>query len=677
MEVSIGKMEGVASASVNFMSQKLKIETERRGSIKKLYPRIEQIVKEIEPQVEIEAWEKETEEEGLDKKEYIPLIAGAVLYFFGLLYPSEGTVRLGIFLAAYALVGGEVLWRAVQNIRRGQVFDENFLMAVATIGAFAVGEYPEGVAVMLFYQVGELFQDVAVHRSRKSISSLMEIRPEYANLVQGEEILQTAPEEIKVGDIILIKPGERVPLDGEVIEGVSSLDTSAITGESLPRDVESGSKILSGMINKNGLLKVKVEKIYADSTIAKILDLVENAGSKKAPTEKFITKFAAVYTPAVVFIALALAILPPIILGESFSTWVYRALIFLVVSCPCALVISIPLGFFGGIGGASKNGILIKGGNYLEALNQVTTIVFDKTGTLTKGNFKVTKIETEGKYSEKELLEFAALGESYSTHPIALSILEANGPVEKGKIENYEEVPGHGIQFRVGGKKIAVGNEKILRRNGISFEKPEGIGTVLYISVDQKFEGHILISDEMKEDSAEAIRDLRKEGIRNLVMLTGDSRLVGEKIGEELGLDTVYSELLPDQKVEKLEEVFKGLGTKEKLAFVGDGVNDAPVIARADIGIAMGAMGSDAAIEASDIVIMTDEPSKIVSALKIAKKTKKIVMQNIFLAMIIKVVVLILGAGGMATMWEAVFADVGVAVLAILNAMRVLNTKDI
>lgn len=675
MEVSIGKMKEVDSVSIDFFTEKMRIETDSSNTLKEILPEVEKRIKEIEGQVVLEEWEKESEEED-DKYEYLPLLAGGILFAIGLIFDIPSPYRLILFLAAYGFAGGEVLLTALGNIRKGQVFDENFLMSIATVGAFFVGEYPEAVAVMLFYQVGELFQDKAVDHSRKSISSLLELRPDYANLIRDGEVKQVLPETVRQGDIILIKPGERVPLDGEVIEGNSSLDTSAITGESLPRSVKEGSEILSGMINKNGLLKVKVLKVYKDSTIAKILDLVENAGSKKAPTEKFITKFARYYTPVVVFIALGLAVLPPLLLGEGFSEWIYRALIFLVVSCPCALVISIPLGFFGGIGGASKKGILIKGGNYLEALNNVTTIVFDKTGTLTKGNFIVTEIETYGKYSREELLKLAAMGESYSTHPIALSIIEANGPVDTRDTSEYQEIPGHGIKIKVDGKEILIGNRKLLTGEGIEAEDREIIGTVVYIAADGKAEGHIIISDEIKEDAKEAVAGLRKEGIKNLIMLTGDNKKTGEGIGEALSLDKVYAELLPDQKVEKLEEIQESLGKKEKLAFAGDGINDAPVIARADIGIAMGGLGTDAAIEAADIVIMNDEPSKILTAIKIAKKTRKIVLQNIILAMVIKIAVLILGAGGLATMWEAVFADVGVAVLAILNSMRVLHTKE-
>lgn len=513
MEVSIGKMKEVDSVSIDFFTEKMRIETDSSNTLKEILPEVEKRIKEIEGQVVLEEWEKESEEED-DKYEYLPLLAGGILFAIGLIFDIPSPYRLILFLAAYGFAGGEVLLTALGNIRKGQVFDENFLMSIATVGAFFVGEYPEAVAVMLFYQVGELFQDKAVDHSRKSISSLLELRPDYANLIRDGEVKQVLPETVRQGDIILIKPGERVPLDGEVIEGNSSLDTSAITGESLPRSVKEGSEILSGMINKNGLLKVKVLKVYKDSTIAKILDLVENAGSKKAPTEKFITKFARYYTPVVVFIALGLAVLPPLLLGEGFSEWIYRALIFLVVSCPCALVISIPLGFFGGIGGASKKGILIKGGNYLEALNNVTTIVFDKTGTLTKGNFIVTEIETYGKYSREELLKLAAMGESYSTHPIALSIIEANGPVDTRDTSEYQEIPGHGIKIKVDGKEILIGNRKLLTGEGIEAEDREIIGTVVYIAADGKAEGHIIISDEIKEDARKRWQVFEKKVLR-------------------------------------------------------------------------------------------------------------------------------------------------------------------
>lgn len=613
------------------------------------------------------------------KKEFLLTGISAVLFAAAILFKASEGIKLAMYLTAYLFAGGEVLLKSIRNISRGQIFDENFLMSLATIGAFAIGEYSEGVAVMLFYQVGEMFQDIAVNRSRKSIKSLMDIRPDYANLISSGQLMQVSPEEVQVGDRIIVKPGERVPLDGRIAEGRSMADTSALTGESVPREVNQGDEILAGFINKNGVLTVEVTKEYGESTVSKILDLVQNASSKKSHTENFITKFAGYYTPIVVFSALALAFIPPLVMqGEAFSDWLYRALIFLVVSCPCALVISIPLGFFGGIGGASRSGVLIKGSNYLEALNHIDTIVFDKTGTLTKGVFKVTEVNTKGEASEAELLKYAAYAESYSSHPIALSILKAYGKeVDNSKILNYEELPGYGVKAEAEGRKISAGNARMMELEGVSWEAPDTIGSVVHVVLDGVYAGYIVISDEIKEDAVKAIRLLKSSGIKRTVMLTGDVRAVGDKVAEKLGLDEAYSELLPDKKVEKLEAIEKSRESNGKVAFVGDGINDAPVLARADIGIAMGGLGSDAAIEAADIVIMTDEPSKIVTAIRIAKKTRRIVLQNIVFAMGIKGVVLLLGAGGLATMWEAVFADVGVALIAVLNSIRVLNLKRI
>lgn len=587
-------------------------------------------------------------------------------------------IELAMFLVSYLLSGGEVLLKALKNITKGDFFDENFLMSIATIGAFAVGEYPEGAAVMLFYQIGEMFQGFAVYRSRKSITDLMDIRPEYANLIENGVERRVSPDEVIIGQILLVKPGEKVPLDGTILEGISAVDTSALTGESLPREVNAKDVVLGGFINKNGLLKIEVIRDFEDSTVSKILDLVENASSKKAPTENFITKFARKYTPIVTLAALIMAVVPPIFLtGATFSEWIYRALIFLVISCPCALVVSIPLGFFGGIGGASRHGVLVKGSNYLEALNDVDTIVFDKTGTLTKGIFKVTQIKPVNGYGEEELLRLAAYAESYSNHPIALSILKAyTGDIDKSSILDVTEIPGHGLKINYQGKLIAAGNHKLMESEQIDFTKTEAIGTVVYVAVDGSYAGHIIISDEVKDDSKEALLGLKNMGIKKLVMLTGDSKAVGEKIGKDLGLDEVYAELLPDEKVSNLERLDMEKSSKGKLAFVGDGINDAPVLARADIGIAMGGLGSDAAIEAADVVLMTDEPSKIISAIKIAKKTHRIVWQNIGFALGVKAIVLLLGAFGIATMWEAVFADVGVALLAVLNAMRAMKIKS-
>lgn len=619
------------------------------------------------------------------KKVLARILASGILFTVGEILilkgnsPSVESFIFFLFLLAYLIVGGDVLFSAGKNILRGQVFDENFLMGLATLGAFGIGEYPEGVAVMLFYQIGELFQSYAVNVSRESIASLMDIRPDYANVQRDGMLKQVDPESVSVGDIIVVKPGERIPLDGMVTEGVSSVDTSALTGESLPRDLSEGSEALSGCINLSGLLSIKVTKEFGESTVSKILDLVENASSKKAKAESFITKFARYYTPIVVIGALLLAIVPPFIVeGALFSDWLQRALIFLVVSCPCALVISIPLGFFGGIGGASKCGILIKGSNYLEVLSKTGIVVFDKTGTLTKGNFQVTNIypASGALQSVSEILEFAALTEYYSNHPISASLKEAYGlPINSKRLENVEEIPGHGVRALVDGKAVCVGNERFMERCSISFQKETAPGTLVYVAIEGHYAGCIVIADEIKEDSAESINRLRRVGVKRTVMLTGDSKAVAQTVAQKLGLDEAYAELLPTDKVNRLEELMKEKRIYGKLAFVGDGINDAPVLAEADVGIAMGGMGSDAAIEAADIVIMDDRPSKIVTAIGISRKTLGIVKQNIVLALGVKAAVLLLGAFGMATMWEAVFADVGVSVLAILNAMRALNVS--
>ncbi len=611
------------------------------------------------------------------KNKLIQIIISLIIFLIAFLVPfKQEIINTILFVISYLIVGFEILWKAIRNILRGKVFDENFLMAIASVGAFAIGEYSEGTAVMLFYQVGELFQDYAVDKSRKSIASLMDIRPDVAFVKRDGKIEKVSPEEVKIGETIVVKPGEKVPLDGKVIEGTSMLDTSALTGESIPRDVNVGDEVLSGCINKNGVLTVEVEKEFGESTVSKILDLVENASSRKAKTENFITKFAKYYTPIVVITALLLAVIPTIVFGfETFQEWLYRALTFLVVSCPCALVISIPLGFFGGIGGASKKGVLVKGSNYLEALSQVEIVVFDKTGTLTKGIFEVQKIETKD-FKKDELLKFAAYAESYSNHPISISLKKAYGKeIDQKIISNSEEISGHGVRSVVGGKEVLVGNDKLMKQNNIDYTICNDVGTILYVAVDGKFAGYILIADEIKEDAKEIIRKLKANNIQKIVMLTGDKKEVGESIAKELGIDTVYSELLPDQKVEKVEELMKEKSKKGKLVFVGDGINDAPVLAISDIGIAMGALGSDAAIEAADIVIMTDEPSKIDNAIKISKKTMRIVKQNIVFAILIKVLVLLLTAIGLGTMWEAVFADVGVLVLAIINSLRALRVK--
>ena len=581
-----------------------------------------------------------------------------------------------LYLIPYGIIGWDVLWRAIRNIKNGQVFDENFLMSVATVGAFGCGEYPEAVAVMLFYQVGELFQSVAVDRSRKSISALMDIRPDYANMERNGELVQVDPEEVSVGDVIVVKAGERVPLDGTVLEGTSSLDTAALTGESLPRDVQAGDEVVSGCVNLTGVLHVKVNKPFGESTVAKILDLVENSSSKKAKAENFITKFARYYTPAVVFAALALAALPPLLGMGPWLMWVQRALNFLVVSCPCALVISIPLSFFGGIGGASKQGILVKGGNYLEALAQAGIVVFDKTGTLTKGTFEVTAVHPQ-QVGEGELLELAALAERFSDHPISRSIQAAcQSAPDPNRVTDAKEIAGHGVRAVVDGKTVLAGNQKLMDQFHIPFEDAcHHVGTIIHVAVDGVYMGHIVISDQVKEGAKETLRDLKAAGVRKTVMLTGDSQAVGQAVARQLGLDEVHAELLPGDKVDQVERLLQSKGPKEQLVFVGDGINDAPVLSRADIGVAMGAMGSDAAIEAADIVLMDDDLKKLPVAVRIARKTLRIVRENIVFALAVKFLVLILSAVGVANMWWAVFADVGVSVIAILNSMRMLNAK--
>lgn len=606
---------------------------------------------------------------------YIPLFAASHKKAMeGLSAP----VNFAVFLVPYLVIGWDIVYKAVRGIVNGQVFDENFLMTIATFGAFGVGEYSEAVAVMLFYQVGELFQSYAVSRSRQSIADLMDICPEYANLEKDGELVQTDPDDVEIGDIIVIKPGERVPLDGTVISGESMVDTSALTGESVPRRVETGSEIISGCINESGVLRVEVTKEFDDSTVARILELVENASSKKAQVENFITRFARYYTPAVVAAAALLAVVPPLALGAGFGPWIQRACIFLVISCPCALVISVPLSFFGGIGAASRNGVLVKGSNYLEALAQMDTIVFDKTGTLTKGEFKVTEIRPSG-MSGEELLRLAALAEHYSNHPISLSIRDAyekaGGRMNLSSIGKNEEISGHGVRTEIDGSVVLAGNGRLMEAERIAYEPCESIGTVVYLARDGVFAGTIVISDTVKEYAAQAIRDLKQAGVKRTVMLTGDRKAVGEAVAEKLGLDEVFTELLPADKVEQVERLLDGQAEGRKLAFVGDGINDAPVLTRADIGIAMGSMGSDAAIEAADVVLMDDDPARISVVVRISRKTLSIVKQNIVFALGVKALVLGLGAFGMANMWEAVFADVGVSVIAILNAMRALKTK--
>ncbi len=611
------------------------------------------------------------------KKMLIRIIISAVLMVSVKIFNLNGIAEIIVYLLSYFIIGWDILWKAVRNIFRGQVFDENFLMAIATVGAMFTGEFSEGTAVMIFYQTGELFQNYAVGRSRKSIAELMDIRPDYANIEKNGEIIQVDPEEIKTDDIIIVQAGEKVPLDGIIVNGTSSVDTSALTGESVPRDLKQGDEIISGCINLTGLLKIKVTKEFNESTVSKILELVENSSARKAKSENFITRFARYYTPCVVIGAVLLAVLPPLLTDGNWSEWIHRALIFLVVSCPCALVISVPLSFFGGIGGASKCGILVKGGNYLEALASAETVVFDKTGTLTKGVFKVTEIHTENNISEKILLEYTALAESYSNHPISRSLKNAYGKnPDKSRVESTEEISGKGVKALVDEKTVLAGNYKLMQENSIEYNQCSAVGTIVYTAIDGKYAGYIVISDEIKEDSAKTITKLKEKGIRKTVMLTGDSKTTGENVAEILGIDEVHTELMPTDKVKEVEKLLEEKSSKGKLIFVGDGINDAPVLSRADIGIAMGGMGSDAAIEAADIVIMDDCPSKIVKSVEIARKTLKIVNQNIVFALSVKALVLILGAFGIAGMWSAVFADVGVSVLAILNAMRALKVKE-
>ena len=694
VERKINTLEGIKEANVDFLGKKIVVladeisENELVELIQTEVDKIEDGVKVFVPKVQAGESSSEEEDTGKIKKK---LLIGGILFVLGIFVPKTLFIpKLAVFLVSYLVIGGNVLLSAFKNILNGQVFDENFLMAIATIGAFAIGEYPEGVAVMLFYQLGELLQGIAVNNSRKSIVSLMDIRPDYANIKVGEGIKKVSPEEIKVGEIIVVKPGEKVPLDGKIVKGASTFDTSALTGESLPREAKAGDDVLSGFINKNGLIEIQVAKVFSESTVSKILYLMENAGSKKSKTENFITKFARYYTPVVVITALIVAIFPPLLIqGATFSDWIYRALIFLVVSCPCALVISIPLGFFGGIGGASRHGILIKGTNYLEVLNNLESIVMDKTGTLTKGIFKVTEVNVKNniKINDFEnnkteltkplLLKYAAHIEKFSNHPIAQSIVaeyeNSVSKVDENVVKDFEEISGFGIKVNINNHQFLAGNSKLMNLENITFDKKENLGTAIYLAADGKYIGNILISDEVKEDSARAIKGMKENGVKEIVMLTGDNEAIGKNIAEKLGIDKVFTELLPNEKVEKLEEIYKTKSEKGKVAFVGDGINDAPVLARADLGIAMGGAGSDAAIEAADVVIMNDEPSKIVTAIKIAKKTKEIVWQNITVAFAIKIVVMALGLFGDATMWEAVFADVGVALLAVLNATRVLR----
>ncbi|WP_337884432.1 heavy metal translocating P-type ATPase [Fischerella thermalis] len=687
ISTSFKKLSGVTEASVNFSTGKLRVSYDpQQVNETTLHDRITALgYTVITPTPKLTDHDHDrghshgTGEFNL-RAELLPVLVVVALFAVGMIFeePLHNTpYSLGeyaVFIPAYLLSGWTVLKAAGRNVLRGQVFDENFLMTIATVGAIAIHQLPEAVAVMLFYRVGELFQEYSVGRSRRSIKALLEVRPDTANLKVNGSVKAVSPEAVRVGDIILVKPGEKIPLDGEVLEGYSQVDTSALTGESVPRTVKVGETVLTGMINKTGVLTVRVTKLFGESSIAKILDLVENATSKKAETEKFITRFARYYTPVVVILSLAVALLPPLLIpGATHEEWVYRALILLVISCPCGLVISIPLGYFGGVGGAAKRGILVKGSAFLDALTTVRTVVFDKTGTLTKGVFKVTQIVTKNGFSESELLSLAAKAEAHSNHPVAQSIREAYGqPVDDANVTDYEEIAGHGIRAKVNNQIVLAGNDRLLHRENIDHDTCNVKGTVVHLAVDQCYAGYILIADEIKEDAAQAIRDLKRVGVEQTVMLTGDNKLVAQGVANQLGLDSYVAELLPEGKVEAIEQLLRKSG-KGKLVFVGDGINDAPVIARVDIGMAMGGLGSDAAIETADVVIMTDAPSKVAQAIQVARKTRKIVVQNIVLAMAVKGLFIILGIFGVATLWEAVFADVGVALLAILNATRVLR----
>lgn len=683
IEDGLSKLKEVKYVSVNFANSSLLIDTDDIESVKKK-------IKDIEPEVElIEEEDKKTFSSSSiidlslwneNKTAIVKIMLTAILLGSGLIFEKQihntpyRFLELTIFLTAYLLSGWKVIVSALKNIVKGQVFNEHFLMTVATLGAFAIDEMPEAVAVMLFYVVGELFQDIAVNRSRKSIKALLEIKPDYANLKSNGEVKRVSPESVKVGEYILVKAGEKIPLDGEIIEGNSFVDTSALTGESTPKKVKEKDVVLAGMINQAGLLTIRVTKLFSESSISRILELVENATSKKAETEKFITSFAKYYTPVVVFGALLLAVLPPLLFtGQTFSDWIYRALVVLVISCPCALVISIPLGYFGGIGGASRRGILVKGSNYLDALTKVKTVVFDKTGTLTKGEFKVSEVVVKSGFDKEELLRLAAYAESYSNHPIAKSVIEAyEGKIDQELISDVQEISGKGIKAKVNGQQVIIGNDKLLHLENIKHDKCDAEGTVVHIAVNSIYAGYIIISDTLKDGAQETISLLKKKNI-NSVMLTGDNKAAAEFFAKKLGIDKYYYELLPEDKVHHIEQIIQTTAKGNKVAFVGDGINDAPVLARADVGIAMGALGSDAAVETADVVLMTDSPLQVVTAIDVAKKTRKIVWQNIGFAMGVKLFFILLGTFGIATMWEAVFGDMGVAVLAILNAMRVLK----
>ena len=672
IEEKVGKMEGVKESNLNFTTTTLNVKLERKVKEEHAINEIKKIVEALEPHVKVE--KKVSGKTNVQKAKFEvkpTLIIGTILYLIAVIGDFKGALALILFVASYLLIGGKVVLTAIKNIARGQLFDENFLMTVATIGAFSISEYPEAVAVMLFYEIGETIQGYAVNKSRSSISSLMDIRADYANIIIDGKEKKVSPETVKVEDIILVKPGEKIPLDGIVVEGESFVDTSALTGESVPRKIAVNDEILSGGINTNGVLKVKVTKKFGESTVSRILEMVENAANKKANTEKFITKFAKVYTPIVVALAILIAVVPSIFIKDAlFSTWLYRALVFLVVSCPCALVVSVPLGFFAGIGGASKKGVLVKGSNYLELLKDLETVVFDKTGTLTEGVFTVTEINTNN-FQKEKLIEVAAMAESFSNHPIAISIIKEYGKeIDKEVIEEYEEIAGHGIKAVINNEEILIGNAKLMNQFNISYNEVDSIGTVVYCAINGEFKGSIVISDKIKENAAEALINLKAAGVKKTVMLTGDNKKTAEKVGEKVNIDEVHSELLPLGKVKEVEKLLKASNKNGRLAFVGDGVNDAPVLARADIGIAMGGIGSDAAIEAADVVLMKDDINALVDAINVSKKTNKILWQNIIFALGVKVIVMVLGTFGIANMWTAVFADVGVTIIAIINSTR-------
>ena len=712
IEAKVNKINGIKNASLNFSTTVLTVEIHEEREKNSIVNEIKLIVKKLEPHVKViekldnkvidsnkakctssccsnSKYENHEEEHHGHTheikennngflgyvKDNLLLIIGAIVYVIALAYKSnENLLSFMLFGISYLIIGGEVILSAIKNILRGEIFDENFLMSIATIGAFFIGEYPEAVAVMLFYQIGEVFQGYAVNKSRKSISSLMDIRADYANVLRDGKEVKVSPEEVFIGESIIVKPGERVPLDGIILEGTSFIDTSALTGESVPREVTIGNEILSGSINNNGVLKVKVYKEFRESTVARILELVENASNKKAPTEKFITKFAKVYTPIVVAIAVLVAIIPPIIIKDAtFSEWIYKALSILVVSCPCALVVSIPLGFFSGIGAASKKGILVKGGNYLEALKDSEVVVFDKTGTLTKGVFEVTEINAKN-ITKDELLEITAMGEIHSNHPIAVSIAKAYGKdINKDEIKDYKEISGHGIEVNIREDDVLLGNSKLMEMNNINYDNIDSIGTIVHVAINGEYKGNIVISDEIKENVKEALSELKDVGIKNTIMLTGDNKNVADKVAKDIGIDEVYSELLPGDKVSKIEDILSKKNSKGKVLFVGDGINDAPVLARADIGVAMGGIGSDAAIEAADVVLMKDKIEEISEAIRVSRRTNKILWQNIIFSLGVKVIVMFLVVLGLTNMWAAVFADVGVTLIAVLNSMRIIR----